>query len=145
MYEMAERYGVRPECTKRRLAVTACPAANAEPTYSEPCFKACTHECQAMPAFGDRNAVNRVLVAYQVARSFIPPEGFSDLLRYPFRCWASRDDDPDELQAPAGLAGQSPKRALDEPDGRVRRQIHRRDVRRMVTQEGPPALAGWID
>ena len=98
-----------------------------------------------MPAFGDRNAVNPVLVAYQVARSFLPREGFSDLLRYPFRCWASRDDDPDELQAPAGLAGQSPKRALDEPDRRDQRQIHRRDVRRMVTQEGPQALAGWID
>ena len=70
------------------------------------------------------------------------PDG--DLLRYPFRRWVSRDIDPDELQAPDGLAGQSPKRAPDEPDRRDHRQIHRRDVRCMVTQEGPPAPAGWL-
>lgn len=29
---MAERYGLRPECTKRRLAVTALPGRKAEPT-----------------------------------------------------------------------------------------------------------------
>jgi len=51
---------------------------------------------QSAPA-GDGSTVNRVLVADQIAWDVIPREGFGDLLRDPFRRWASRDIDQGKL------------------------------------------------
>ena len=96
---------------------------------------------QSAPA-DDGSTVNRVLVADQIAWDVIPREGFSDLLRDPFRCWASRDIDQGKL-APS-QADNHQNIELNEADGWNHEQIHRGDVWRMVAQEGAPVLTGRI-
>jgi len=86
------------------------------------------------------STVDRVLIADQVTGSFIPREGFGYLPRNPFCRWVSCDIDPDKLSPSQPDNHQNIE--LDKADGRNHEQIHRGDVRRMVTQEGTPALTG---
>src|SRR5262245_13525523 len=89
----------------------------------------------------NRSTVDRVPIADQVAWGVTPGEGFGNLLRNPFcrRMW--RYVDPCQFSAGHSDDDQNIKQLKAE--GRNHEQVHGRDVRRMVTQEGAPALTGW--
>src|SRR2546430_3759463 len=87
-------------------------------------------------------SIDPVLVADQVAWSFTPREGLGNLLRDPFgrrvRCYV----DPDKLSTDQPDDDQNIEQV--KADGRNHEQVHGRDVRRVVAQEGAPALSGRV-
>ncbi len=89
----------------------------------------------------DRSTVDRVPIADQVAWGLIPGECFGDLLRDPFCRRVSRHIDLYELSPSQPNNHQNIEQI--EADGRNHEQIHGRDVRHMVAQEGAPALTRW--
>ena len=87
------------------------------------------------------STIDTIPVTDHVARSFIPRECFCDLAHNPIRGRMRCDADPDQL---------SPIQPHDdvgveqvEAKGRDNEQIHGGNLRRVVTQEGAPSLAGW--
>jgi hypothetical protein len=91
-----------------------------------------------MPYNGAKCAVS---IADQIGWCCIPGERFRDLARNPLRRRAARHSNRDEFSA-------------TEPDNREAvekaeckswndKQIHGRDLRRMVAEKRPPALAPW--
>jgi hypothetical protein len=79
-------------------------------------------------------------VADHVARSLIPRECFCDLARNPFGGRMCCDADPDHLSAIQPHYDVGVEQI--EADGRDNEQLHGGNVRRVITQEGPPALTG---
>ena len=68
----------------------------------------------------------------------MPGESFSNLLRNPFCRWVGGHIDPNKLSPSQPDNDQDVEQV--EADGRRHEQIHGGDVRRMVAQEGAPAL-----
>jgi hypothetical protein len=70
------------------------------------------------------------------------PCGVQETLRKPLRCWVSRNINPDKLAPSQPNNNQNIQ--LNKADGWNHKQIHRRNLRRMVAQKSAPALAGRI-
>src|ERR1700723_897766 len=90
----------------------------------------------------DDAAIDPVAIADEVARSFIPGKCLRYLTSNPFGRWICCDVDPDEVSAVEPDDDEGIEQV--EADSWNNEQIHRGNVRRVVTQEGPPALAGWL-
>jgi hypothetical protein len=86
----------------------------------------------------DGSAVDPIPVADQVARGLIPRECLRDLACDPVRGWMRRHVDPDKISA--GQPDNDEGIEQIEANGRSNEQVHGRDVRRVVTQEGAPPL-----
>src|ERR1700726_2306569 len=89
----------------------------------------------------DDAAIDPIAIADEVVRSLIPRKCLRYLTCNPFGRRFCCDVDPDEVSAAepdddAGIEQVETDRWNDE-------QVHGGDVRRVVTQEGPPTLAGW--
>src|SRR5882757_7436403 len=89
----------------------------------------------------DDRTIDAIPVADHVARSFIPRECFCDLARNPFRGRMCCDADPDQLSAVEPDDDEGIEQV--ETDRWNNEQVHGGNVRRVVTQEGSPSLAGW--
>src|ERR1700692_1764972 len=89
----------------------------------------------------DDAAIDPVAIADEVVWSLIPRKCLRYLTCNPFRRRMCCDVDPDEVLAvePDDYEGIEQVEA----DGRDDKQVHGGNVRRVVTQEGPPSLAGW--
>src|SRR5213080_2948500 len=88
----------------------------------------------------DGSAINAIPITDQVARRLSPRECFGDLVCDPVRGRMGCDVDPDEVSA--GQPNDDKGIEQVEANGRNNEQVHGGDVRRVVTQEGAPAL-GW--
>src|ERR1700704_4256972 len=88
----------------------------------------------------DDAAIDPVAIADQVVRSLIPRKCLRYLTCNPFRRRICGDVDPDEVSA----AESDDDEGIEpiEADGRDDKQVHGGNVWRVVTQEGPPSLAG---
>src|SRR6476620_1732094 len=86
----------------------------------------------------DGSAVDPIPITDQVARDLIPRECFSDLASDPFRGRMRCDINPDKVSA--GQPDDDEDIEQIEANGRNNEQVHGGDVRRVVTQEGAPAL-----
>src|SRR6202051_2868835 len=88
----------------------------------------------------DAAAIDPVAIADQVARGLIPRKCLRDLTCNPFGRRMCCDVDPDEVSAaePDDDAGIEQV----ETESWNNEQVHGGNVRRVVTQEGPPSLAG---
>src|ERR1700738_477991 len=89
----------------------------------------------------DDRTIDAIPVADHVARSFIPRECFCDLARNPFRGRMCCDADPDQLSAVEPDDDEGIEQV--ETDRWNNEQVHGGNVRRVVTQESSPPLAGW--
>src|ERR1039457_6560185 len=87
----------------------------------------------------DDAAVDPIAIADEVARRLIPREGLGQLARNPFCGRVCCDVDPDEVSAIQPNDDEGIEQV--EADGWGNEQIHGRDVRRVITQEGAPSLA----
>src|SRR3984957_6140319 len=85
--------------------------------------------------------IDPVAIADEVVRSFIPRKCLRYLTSNPFCRRICCDVDPD--QVPAVQPDDDEGIEQVEANGRDNEQVHSGDVRRVVTQEGPPSLAGW--
>src|SRR6478752_5668631 len=90
---------------------------------------------------GDNAAIDPVAIADQVVRSLIPRKGLRDLTRTPFCRRICRGVDPDEFSAVQPDDDEGIEQV--ETDSRDNEQIHRGNIRRVITQKGPPPLAWW--
>src|ERR1700720_4622365 len=88
----------------------------------------------------DDAAIDPVVIADEVVRSLIPRKCLRYLTCNPFRRRICCDVDPDEVSAAESDDGEGIEQI--EADGRDNKQVHGGNVRRVVTQEGPPSLAG---
>src|ERR1700733_3157218 len=88
----------------------------------------------------DDVAIDPVAIADEVARSFIPGKCLRYLTSNPFCRWICCDVDPDEVSAVEPDDDESIEQV--ETDSWNNEQVHGGNVRRLVTQEGPPSLAG---
>jgi len=88
----------------------------------------------------DDAAVDPVAIADHVARHFVPRECFCDLACNPFCRRSCCDVDPDEISAVQSDDDEGIEQV--EANGWNNEQIHGGNVRRVVTQEGAPSLAG---
>src|SRR5215470_14407923 len=77
-----------------------------------------------------------------IARSPIPRKCLRDLTGNPFRRWLLCDVDPDEVSA----VDPNDDECIEEvkTDRRDDEEVHGGNLRRVVAQEGPPSLAGWL-
>src|SRR5580692_2680377 len=89
----------------------------------------------------DDAAIDPVAIADQVARGLIPRKCLRDLTCNPFRRRICCDVDPDEISAVEPDDDEGIEQV--ETDSWNNEQVHGGNVRRVVTQEGPPSLAGW--
>src|SRR5215471_2852292 len=76
----------------------------------------------------------------QIAWSLVPRECLADLASNPLGSGICGDGNPD--QAPAGQSNNDKAIEQIKANGRSNEQIHGRDVRRVVAQEGAPGLGG---
>ena len=88
----------------------------------------------------DDAAIDPVAIADEVARSFIPGKCLRYLTSNPFGCRICRDVDPDEVSAVEPDDDEGIEQV--ETDSWNNEQVHGGNVRRVVTQEGSPSLAG---
>src|SRR3984893_7817375 len=88
----------------------------------------------------DDAAIDPVAIADEVVRGLIPGKCLRYLTCNPFRRRICCDVDPDEVSAAESDDGEGIEQI--EADGRDNKQVHGGNVRRVVTQEGPPSLAG---
>src|SRR5437588_9528430 len=95
------------------------------------------HGAQSAP---DDAAIDPVAIADEVVRSLIPGKCFRYLTCNLFGRGISRDVDPDEVSA--GEPDDDEGIEQVETDRWNNEQVHGGNVRRVVTQEGPPSLAG---
>src|ERR1700758_5532535 len=86
-------------------------------------------------------ARNRRTIADEVVRSLIPGKCLRYLTCNPSCRWICCDVDPDEVSAVEPDNDEGIEQV--ETDSWNNEQVHGGDVRRVVTQEGPPSLAGW--
>src|SRR5215813_8291840 len=86
----------------------------------------------------DRNTVNPVSIADQVAWGLIPGEGFGNLPRNPFGGRVCGHVDPDKLAPSQPDNDQNVQQV--KANGRNHEQVHGCNLRQMVAQEGAPAL-----
>src|SRR5712692_11526099 len=93
------------------------------------------HGAQSVP---DGSPVDLIPIADQVARGLIPRECLRDLARDPVRGRMRCDVDPDEVSARQPHDDEGVEHI--EANGWGNEQVHGGDVRRVVTQEGAPAL-----
>src|SRR5438105_5640105 len=89
----------------------------------------------------DDAAIDPVAIADEVARSLIPRKGLRDLTSDPLRRGIGCDVDPDEVPAAEPEDDEGIEQV--EADSWNNEQVHGGNVRRVVTQEGSPSLAGW--
>jgi hypothetical protein len=90
----------------------------------------------------DGSTVDPVAIADEVAWGLIPGEGFNNLLPDPFCRRVRGHIDPDKLSPSQPDNDQNVEQV--KANGRNHEQIQGCDVRRVVTQEGAPALTRWI-
>src|SRR5450631_3783710 len=88
----------------------------------------------------DDAAIDPIPIADEVARSLIPGECLRYLMCNPFGRGICCDVDPDEVSAVEPDDDEGIEQV--ETDSWNNEQVHGGDVRRVVTQEGPPSLAG---
>src|SRR6267143_909288 len=88
----------------------------------------------------DDAAIDPVAIADQVVRSLIPRKCLRYLTCNPFRRRICCDVDPDEVSAAESDDDEGIEQI--EADGRDDKQVHGGNLWRVVTQEGPPSLAG---
>src|SRR5882757_5027526 len=88
----------------------------------------------------DDAAIDPVAIADEVVRSLIPGKCLRDLACNPFRRRICCDVDPDEVSAVEPDDDERIEQV--ETDGWNNEQVHGGNVWRVVTQEGPPSLAG---
>src|ERR1700723_3129927 len=88
----------------------------------------------------DDAAIDPVAIADEVARSFIPGKCLCYLTSNPFCRGTCRDVDPDEVSAVEPDNDEGIEQV--ETDSWNNEQVHGGNVWRVVTQEGPPSLAG---
>src|ERR1700694_5747705 len=88
----------------------------------------------------DDAAIDPVAVADEVVRSLIPRKRLRDLTCNPFGRGICCDVDPDEVSAVEPDEDEGIEQL--ETDRWNNEQVHGGNVRRVVTQEGPPSLAG---
>ena len=91
----------------------------------------------------DGSTVDPVAIADEVAWGLIPGEGFNNLLPDPFCRRVRGHIDPDKLSPSQPDNDQNVEQV--KANGRNHEQIQGCDVRRMVTQEGAPALTRGSD
>src|SRR3979490_1545472 len=89
----------------------------------------------------DDSAVDSIPISDQIARSAIPRKRRGDLTCNPLRRRVGCDADPDEISAIKPYDDEAIQQL--KANGRHYEQIHGGDVRRVVSQKGPPPLAGW--
>src|ERR1700692_3446538 len=89
----------------------------------------------------DEAAIDPVAIADEVVRSLIPRKCFRYLTCNPFSGRICCDVDPDEVSAVEPDDDEGIEQV--ETDSWNNEQVHGGNVRRVVTQEGPPSLAGW--
>src|SRR6202048_3038060 len=88
----------------------------------------------------DDAAIDLVAIADEVVRSLIPRKGLRYLTCNPLRRRICCDVDPDEVSAAEADDDEGIEQI--EADGRDDKQVHGGNLWRVVTQEGPPSLAG---
>src|SRR5437773_12439036 len=88
----------------------------------------------------DGSAIDAIPITDQVARRLSPRECFGDLACDPVRGRMGCDVDPDKVSA--GQPNDDKGIEQVEANARNDEQVHGGDVRRVVTQEGAPALGG---
>src|SRR6202165_89224 len=88
----------------------------------------------------DNGAVDPIAVSDHITRSLIPRKCLRYLTCNPFRRRICCDVDPDEVSAAEPDVDEGIEQI--EADGRDDKQVHGGNVWRVVTQEGPPSLAG---
>src|ERR1700690_4214091 len=88
----------------------------------------------------DDGTIDPVAIADQVARGLIPRKCLRYLTCNPFRCRICCDVDPDKVSAVEPDDDEGIEQV--ETESWNNEQVHGGDVRRVVTQEGPPSLAG---
>src|ERR1700726_4249423 len=88
----------------------------------------------------DDAAIDPVAIADEVVRSLIPGKRLRYLTCNPFCRRICRDVDPDEVSAVESDNDEGIEQV--ETDSWNSEQVHGGNVRRVVTQEGPPSLAG---
>src|SRR5207253_4525566 len=86
----------------------------------------------------DGSAIDAIPITEHVARRLSPRECFGDLACDPVRGRMGCDVDPDEVSA--GQPNDDERIEQVEANARNNEQVHGGDVRRVVTQEGAPAL-----
>src|SRR5258705_1739019 len=89
---------------------------------------------------GDDAAIDPIAIADEVARSFIPRKCLRYLTCNPFCGRICRDVDPDQVSAVEPDDDEGIEQV--ETDRWNNEQVHGGNVRRVVTQEGSPSLAG---
>src|SRR5467141_4406039 len=98
-------------------------------------FVADAHGTQSVP---NGSAVDLIPIPDHVARRLSPRECFGDLASDPVRGRMGYDVDPDKVSA--GQPNDDKGIEQVEANARNNEQVHGGDVRRVVTQEGAPAL-----
>src|SRR5450631_1156542 len=94
----------------------------------------------------DDGPIDTIPIANEVAWRLIPRESLGQLACDPFSCRVCCDVDPDEVSAIQPNDDEDIKQV--EADGWSNEQVHSRNVRRVITQEGAPSLArspAWLD
>src|SRR6202166_2852025 len=89
----------------------------------------------------DEAAIDPVAIADEVTRRFIPRKCLRYLTCNPFGRGICCDVDPDQVSAVEPDDDEGIEQV--ETDSWNNEQVHGGDVRRVVTQEGSPSLAGW--
>ena len=86
----------------------------------------------------DDGAIDLISIADEVMRRLIPGECLSELARDPFSRRICSDVDPDQVSA----AQTDDNKGIEqtEANGRDDEQVHRSNVRRVVTQKSAPSL-----
>src|SRR5260370_42394197 len=95
-------------------------------------------DAHSAPAACNHHAVDTIPITDQIAWSLVPRECLADLASNPLGGGTCGDGNPD--QAPAGQSNNDKTIEQIKANGRSNEQIHGRDVRRMVAQEGAPGL-----
>src|SRR6202166_3503887 len=90
---------------------------------------------------GDDNAVDSIPISDHIARSHLPGKSLGYLTCHPLRRRGGCDVNPDEISAIKPYNHEAVEQV--EANGRDDEQIHGGDVRRVVSQKGPPPLAWW--
>src|SRR6478609_9232210 len=88
---------------------------------------------------GDNRAIDLVPIADEILWGIIPGKCFRDLTRNPFGRRVCCDVDPDEVSAVEPDDDEGIEQV--ETDSRDNEQVHSGNIRRVITQEGPPSLA----
>src|SRR6202011_2577914 len=89
----------------------------------------------------DDGAIDPIAITDHVTRSAVPRKSLGDLACDPLRRRAGCDVDPDEISAINPYNHEAVQQF--EANGRDYQQIHGGNVRSVVSQKGPPPLAGW--